>query len=172
MSVKADLSKIEFLIDDLKKRYDLFFQGLIRAEPTAERNELELKLRKMGQRNIPNTSDQFKFDALRARFYSYLNMWSRIVQGIEEGRIERDSGGRVSLQSTGPVEEENLNRTFIEYLNAKKELNQPSDGIEFTAFKTKLLARAMDIAEKKGYEKVEFKVVVEEGKAKIKATKK
>jgi hypothetical protein len=172
MNTRVELERLEIMIEELKKRYDLFFQGLLRTEPAKERNELEIMLRKMGQRNIPVTSDQYKFNTLQARFFSYLNMWSRIVTGIEEGRIERDSGGRVAFQSQGPVEEENMNKAYIDFLNAKKDLNQPCDGIEFTAFRQKLLDRAMDISEKKGCNKVEFKVVVEDGKAKIKAVKK
>lgn len=172
MNPRVELESLELMIEDLKKKYDLFFQGILRVEPAKERNELEIRLRKMGQRNIPNTSDQFKFNTIQARFYSYLNMWSRIVTGIEEGRIERDAGGKVAFHSQGPVEEENMNNAYLDFLNAKKELNQPCDGIEFSAFRQKLFDRALDISEKRGCSKVEFKVVVEDGKAKIKAIKK
>lgn len=172
MISKSDLDNLESIIEGLKKKYDLFFQGLLRAEPVKERNELEMTIRRMGQRNIPNTSDQFRFNTIQARFHTYMNMWNRIVTGIEEGRIERDSGGRVAFHSHGPVDEENMNATFLDFLNAKKDLAEPCEGIEFSAFRKKLFDRALDIAEKQGCKKVEFKVVVEDGKAKIRALKK
>ncbi|MDH3258525.1 MAG: hypothetical protein OEM19_03575 [Deltaproteobacteria bacterium] len=172
MNTKVELEHLELLIEDLKRKYDLFFQGLLRVEPSKEKKALEMKLRTMGQRNIPNTSDQFKFNTIQARFHSYQNMWSRIVTAIEEGRIERDSGGRVAFHSHGPVDEDNMNKAFIDFLNAKKDLNQPADGIEFSSFRKKLFDRATDMTEKGDCERVEFKVVVEDGKAKIKAIKK
>lgn len=172
MNPQVELESLEIQIEELRKKYDLFFQGILRVEPAKERKELETRMRRLGQRSIPNTSDQFKFNTLQARFHSYQNMWTRIVSGIEEGRIERDAGGRVAFQSQGPVEEENMSQAYLDFLSAKKELNQSCDGIEFSAFREKLLSRAMDISENQGCRKVEFRVVVEEGKAKIKALKK
>ncbi len=166
------LTLLELEIEDLKKKYDLFFQGILRVEPMMEKKNLDLKIRQIGQRNIPNTTDKFRFETLRARYYSYKNMWGRVVTLIEEGKIQRDGKGKVAFHSQGPVDEENLNNTYLEYLKAKKELNEEYEKVDFTAFKEKLVNKAQEIQEKSGCSKVDFRVVVEGGKTKLKATKK
>ncbi len=172
MQVKQELDRIERKIEELKKKYDMFFQGLLRAEPLNERRELEMRIRKMGQRTIPNTSDQFRFNTLQARFYSYQNLWNRIISAIEEGRIERDRRGRVAFATHAPVEEDNLNQTYVEYINARKEANLPYDNIDFTSFREMLLKKALEIQDKSNCKKVEFRVEKEGGVPKIKARKK
>ncbi|RMG59135.1 MAG: hypothetical protein D6713_06180 [Deltaproteobacteria bacterium] len=172
MGVKQALDRIERKIEELKKKYDLFFQGILRAEPLNERRELEFLLRKMGQRSIPNTADQFRFNTLQARFYSYQNMWNRITTAIEEGRLVRDTKGRVSFSSHAPVDEENLNQTFLDYLNARKEANLPVDNIDFTSFREMLVKKALEIQDKSSCRKVEFRVEMEGNSPKIKAKRK
>jgi len=172
MTMQETLNLLELEIDDLKKKYDLFFQGILRVEPMMEKKNLDLKVRQMGQRNIPNTTDKFRFETLRARYYSYLHMWTRVVTLIEEGKIKRDQSGKVAFHSDGPVDEDNLNNTYLEYLKAKKELNEEYEEVDFNAFKDRLIDKAHEIQGKSGCNKVTFRVVVEAGKAKLKATKK
>jgi hypothetical protein len=172
MHIQSLLQLLESEIEELKKKYDLFFQGILRVEPMKERNLLEQQIRRIGQRSIPITTDKFKFETLRSRFYSYNTMWARVITMIEEGRMHRDSRGKVSFDSSGPIDEDNLNKTFLDYLNAKKELEEEYDRVEFSSFKEKLLDKAHEIQKKSGCQKVEFQVVIEDGKTKLKAVKK
>src|SRR5512134_2000140 len=91
--MKELLDRIEAEIAGVKRQYDLFFQGVRRSEPSEKRRELEETLRRMGQRKIVNSNDQFRFHGLQSRFYSLCNLWMRMVRDMEEGRLRRDPLG-------------------------------------------------------------------------------
>jgi len=84
------LDRIETEIADVKRQYDLFFQGSRRSEPSDQRREVEEKIRRMGQRRIINTNEQFRFHTLQSRFYSLSNLWMRMIRDMEEGRLARE----------------------------------------------------------------------------------
>ena len=83
-NIKHALDRIETDLGDLKRQYDLFFQGVRRTEPQEERRILEWMVKRLGQRKLPNTKDQFRFGALQSRFFSYFNLWTRMVRDMEE----------------------------------------------------------------------------------------
>ena len=87
--MKNALDRIEADLNELKRQYDLFFQGTRRTEPQEERKVLGWMVNRMGQRKLPNTSDQFRFSSLQNRFYSYSNLWTRMIRDLEEGRLTR-----------------------------------------------------------------------------------
>jgi hypothetical protein len=87
--MKDLLDRIEAEIAGVKRQYDLFFQGIRRSEPSDKRREVEETVRRMGQRKIVNSNDQFRFHGLQSRFYSLSNLWVRMVRDLEEGRMKR-----------------------------------------------------------------------------------
>jgi hypothetical protein len=91
--MKEMLDRIEAEIAGIKRQYDLFFQGIRRSEPSDKRREVEETVRRMGQRKIVNSNDQFRFHGLQSRFYSLSNLWVRMVRDLEEGRMKRDPSG-------------------------------------------------------------------------------
>ena len=82
---KEMLDRIEAEIAGVKRQYDLFFQGIRRSDPSDKRREVEETVRRMGQRKIVNSNDQFRFHGLQSRFYSLSNLWARMVRDLEEG---------------------------------------------------------------------------------------
>ena len=90
-NLKNALDRIEADLNELKRQYDLFFQGIRRIEPQEERKVLGWMIHRMGQRKLPNTSDQFRFSSLQNRFNSYSRLWIRMIRDLEEGRLTRDS---------------------------------------------------------------------------------
>jgi len=67
--LKETLDRIEADIAEVKRQYDLFFQGVRRQEPADTRREVEESVRRMGQRKIFNSNDQFRFNNLQSRFF-------------------------------------------------------------------------------------------------------
>lgn len=173
-SLKTALDRIEADIGELKRQYDLFFQGNRRTEPSEERRILEWMVRRMGQRKIPNTSDQFRFATLQGRFQSLANLWTRMVRDLEEGRLSRDASGvvvRPRAEESGPVDREHLETVLEQIRKARVECGMPTGPEETESLRRTLLDRARQIAEKSGAGKVEFRVSVEDGKPKVRAGK-
>lgn len=173
-SLKAALDRIESDIGELKRQYELFFQGSRRTEPSEERRTLEWMVRRMGQRKIPNTSDQFRFISLQGRFQTLANLWTRMVRDLEEGRLSRDATGavvRARSQENHPVDREHLEAVVEQIRMARTECGMPTGPEDTESLRRTLLERARQIAEKSGAGKVEFRVSVEDGKPKVRAGK-
>ncbi len=171
-NLRAALDRIETDLAELKRQYDLFFQGVRRSEPHEERRTLEWMVRRIGQRKITNTSDQFRFGGLQSKFYSYANLWTRMVRDLEEGRLERDARGNL-VRTKGlreePVTPDHLDRVLEQLRDARQECGIPTEEKDIASLREMLLSRAAEIAGKSGSRRVEFRVVIEEGKPKIKA---
>lgn len=172
-SLKVALDRIEADIVELKRQYDLFFQGNRRSEPIEERRILEWMVRRMGQRRIPNTSDQFRFNTLQGRFHSLANLWTRMVRDLEEGRLARDASGAVRVEpgEEAPVDREHLASVVEQIRKARSECGMGTDPEEAESLRRMLIDRAREIAGKSGGRKVEFRVSVENGKPKVRAGK-
>lgn len=170
--MKNALDRIEADLNELKRQYDLFFQGTRRTEPQEERKVLGWMVNRMGQRKLPNTSDQFRFSSLQNRFYSYSNLWTRMIRDLEEGRLTRDSGGKIT-RSTSPGEEtippDQLEQVLEQLRSARQECGMTTEEKDLNALRAMLRARAAEIAGKSGARRVEFRVTIEGGKPKIKA---
>jgi len=172
--LKTALDRIESDIAELKRQYDLFFQGNRRTEPSEDRRILEWMVRRMGQRKIPNTSDQFRFAALQGRYHALSGLWSRMVRDLEEGRLSRDATGAVtrrSVEDRSPVDRDHLETVVEQIRKARSECGISTGSEETEILRRTLLDRARQFAEKSGAGKVEFRVTVEDGKPKVRAGK-
>lgn len=172
MNLQDALDRIEASLTDVKRQYDLFFQGARRTEPVEERKALEWLVRRLGQRKIPNTSDQFRFNSLQSRFHSLVTLWNRMGRELEEGRLVRDRGGnlvRPQEAAPEPVDPAHLDQVVDELQAARRECGLPTGDRDVEAMREMLRSRAAEIAGKGGARRVEFRVTIEEGKPKIKA---
>ena len=169
---KAMLDQLESDLVDLKHEYDLFLSGKRRDEPMKERKELETKLLVGSRRTIVGNADQLRFNNLSGRYWAYANLWTRTVRDLEEGRMHRDSRGKVargSGEQREPVDREQLDRAAEALLEARRSCGLAGDTSDLPSLRETLYARAMEISAAGGGKKVEFLVSVEEGKPKVKA---
>lgn len=169
---KAMLDRLEEDLHNLKHEYDLFFVGKRRSEPMKERRALETRLLAESRRAIIGNADQLRFNNLSGRYWTYSNLWTRTLRDLEEGRMHRDSSGKVS-QGSGPtavpVDREHVDRTAEALLEARKACGLPADPADLASIGESLMARAMEISASAGGKKVEFVVSVDGGKPKVKA---
>jgi hypothetical protein len=98
MAVRAghreDLDEIEKRLEELRRRFDMYFQGSPeqRMPPTSNQAAFGGELRRMREDEIRNwnTQDKFRFNQLFARFVSLDRMWARTLKQIEDGTHKRD----------------------------------------------------------------------------------
>lgn len=170
--MKSALDRIEADLNELKRQYDLFLQGTRRTEPQEERRILGWMVHRMGQRKLSNTSDQFRFSSLQNRLNTYSSLWTRMIRDLEEGRLTRDSGGKIARATPvgeEPIPPDQLDRVLEQLKSARQECGITTEEKDLNALREMLKARAAEIAEKSGARRVEFRVTIEEGKPKIKA---
>jgi hypothetical protein len=171
-ALKVALDRIETDLAELKRQYDLFFQGVRRTEPREERKILEWMVRRLGLRKITNTADQFRFHSLQSKFFSYSNLWTRMTRDLEEGRLARDTRGNF-VRTQGirgePVPPEHLDQVLDQLRSAREECGIPTEENDMKSLREMLRSRAAEIAERSGAKEVEFRVTIEGGKPKVKA---
>lgn len=179
--LKGTLDRIQAGLAEVKKQYEFFFLGTRKTEPIAERKALEETIRRVGQRRIINTIDQFRFNSLQGSFYTQSNLWARIVRDIEEGRIGRDSAGALARQaaapapsgpppSNGPVDPGHVDQVVARFVNVQRECGVAMSDEHVAALRDTLLAKAGEIAAASGEGRsVEFRILLEDGRPKIRA---
>lgn len=164
------LNGVEQAMRKLEIRYEQYFGGVEKREPMKDREDLAQKIRKLTNRHIIQTSIRFRVQNLATRFHSYSGHWDRILRLLDEGKFERGAG-RVSAPSAPPLQqapaEDNYDRVYNDLLDAYKTTDghKPPQRHQVETF---LDQQREKIREKFGDRDVEFQVVTEAGKPKIK----
>ncbi len=174
-SIALAISELELGLKDLQIRYEQYFAGVEKREPIRDREELARRLRFMSNRRIIQTDLRFRHQALLARFQSYATHWDRILRLMDEGKYERHltklhkspepEAASVHVPSS---QDSSTDRLYQDLLAARKTCNlggAAPDKQQVAEFLTKQREK---IREKFGDREVDFVVVTEDGKPKIK----
>ncbi len=183
MAIAEDLNILENELKELITRYEQYFVGLEKREPLQLMNAVDRMVRRYNGVPINNTMYKHKYNMLVARLNTYREHWNRILRQIEEGKYSRDrfihdlhqrqkhngNGKHEEQHKTPPVDPE-LDRIYIELREARKACNMPVDKLSIEMVAATLEKNKAALAAKLGTSNVIFRVVVEDGKPKIKAS--
>jgi hypothetical protein len=179
--VEADLHVIDVKLKQLRLDYDQYFLGGRKREPTVLRGEVTKMVMYYANVPIRNTALRFQFNNLRARFFSHRRLWDETLRKIEEGRFtphqfqadlhaEERSGrlsGRAGRAAAATSETEDL---YTAYVAAREATGQGTAGLTRERFAEQLARQQAALREKLPGATLRFRVVVEGGQAKLKAT--
>ncbi|OHB34063.1 MAG: hypothetical protein A2X84_01105 [Desulfuromonadaceae bacterium GWC2_58_13] len=170
-AIARELGNVEQDLKELEILYEQYFAGVEKREPLKKREAAANRLRRFVNRKIIQTDLRFRFQTLSTRFHSYSTYWDRILRLIDEGRYVRHTAkadrSKVSEIVPLPVVDP-LDRIYQELLQAREScgIAGPEPDRQQVHF---FLERQKDkIREKFGEREVEFRVVTEDGKPKIK----
>jgi hypothetical protein len=182
VEIEQDLVLLDNKIKQLKIEYEQYFLGSRKRVPHLVRGEVNKIIAYYANVPIKNTGYRFKFNNLRARYFTFKRHWDTTCRKIEEGRYERDlfkarlherernesqqRREEIAASDTGPSRTE----VFQAYRDARKATGQGVAGLTPEKLDALLARQESAIRERYGVEQVRFKVVVEDGKAKLKAT--
>ena len=181
MGIAEDFTKLEQMLSDLILRYEQYFTGLEKREPLSLRAELEKAVRRYTGTPINNTMLKHKFTTLVGRFNTYREHWNRILRLMEEGKYSRDrfisdlhhrqraASSPAKAEATRPGPDFELERVYREYCEARKSCNLPVDTISRDHIRAAIEKHKPALKGKLGTDDLIFRVVVEDGKPKIKA---
>lgn len=182
MALADDIAEIEKKLIQLKTDYEQYFVGLQKRAPERLRTEVDKLVQLYSNQRITNTAINFRYKTVVARYNSYKSYWDRVLREIEEGRYVRDrfkmklhdtmkeSPPRTVLQPKANPPDELIKRVYQEYIEARKKTNEPP--VKYESIAGLLAKQIPTIKEKYNCSSVDFKVVIEEGKAKLKAVPK
>lgn len=186
-SIAEDLVVLENKIKQLKFEYEQYFMGGRPREPVMLRGDVQKIVTRYSNTGIQNTAMRFKFNNLCARYYALRRQWDAILKQIEEGTYkphlfkaklhERERGmdeepGRPSKPGAAARDETTAGGTdlFEAYCNARRQCGDDPAGLSRDKLDQLVAQQRAAIQKKFGCDEVRFRVVVEAGKAKLKAT--
>src|SRR4030065_1538964 len=183
MALADDITALEKKLLQLKTDYEQFFLGYQKIAPEKLRTEVDKLVGLLTGQTITNTGLKFRLNTVTAKFSSYKTYWDRTIREIEEGRYVRDKFKmklqEAERQPTPPPakqpqaaasEENHIKRIYEEYVKARQDTKEPIP--KFEAVADLIKKQTPLIKEKYNASAVDFKVVIEDGKAKLKAVPK
>jgi hypothetical protein len=183
-NIDEDLQVLDAKVKQLRLDYEQYFLGSRPRVPNVLRGEVQKMMSYYANVPIQNTALRFRFNNLRARYFSFRRHWDETVRKIEEGTYERNVF-KANLHERERAERRAKNAPaaaqapaaaaaapeglFGEYVAARKRCGL-SGGVTPEQFERQVRTQESAIREKTGCQSVRFRVVVEDGKAKLKAT--
>jgi len=168
------LNQIEKELKDLEIAYEKYFLGTEKRSPEKERQKLTRNMRKMVTYYIPQVDLRFRLQSITSRFNSYCGYWDRIQRLIDEGRYERHTSRiqrNVGLEppqakDTGQNATRQVDSLYEQLVDAHQSCHlRPPNKEQVASFLEK---QKEAIQQRFGDKQVDFVVVTEAGKPKIK----
>ena len=181
MAIADDIMLLDQKLNVLITRYEQYFIGLEKREPLQLLGEVEKLVRSHIGVPINNTMYKHRFNMLVARFNTYREHWNRILKLMEEGRYSRDrfisdlhlrqkdKPEKKSPDSPLVTVESDLDRLVHEFREARKACNLPADKITRELIASTIEKQKPALVARLGTENFAFRVVIEDGKPKLKA---
>lgn len=181
MEVTTKITQFEGELRELITKWDRFFSGDIRLPPTTERDNLNRRLRALGEhQSVQGVSDRFRLEQIQHRFMAYSANWERLLREREEGvrrgvvgqaarsELSRIGGSPASDTNASPaasVNEDGAGDLFARWSAAKGKLNQEIR-VKQSAFEAQIESQRQQLQKKLGTPVV-FDVKVDDDKVKL-----
>lgn len=181
MALIDDLAQLERQLANLITRYEQYFIGLEKREPLQLLGEVERLVRRHAGTTINNTMLKHRFSMLTARFNTYREHWNRILRLMEEGKYSRDrfisdlhqrqrgDGAPLGGQALPPSRDQELDQLFNELREARITCHMPVEKLTREMVAASIEKSKPALIARLGTDDLRFRVVVEDGKPKIKA---
>ncbi len=181
MSIDEELKILETKLLQLKLDYEHYFLGSRPREPLMERREVNRQILYYANNPIQNTAGRFKFNSINSRYQAYKRHWTSVLRQREAGTYKRDvfkadlrekhhSEERAKSPTPEAGARQNIGDLFETYVDAAQACGQKVAGLTPQKLQALLDKQRTALTEKLGCANVDFKVVVQEGKVKLKAS--
>ncbi len=178
MGIPEDIAQFEQCLNELIIKYEQYFLGLEKREPLRLQETVDRLARKYVSVKIVNTMLNFKYNSLVAKLNSYRQYWNRILRLMEEGKYSRDRF-RMAMHdrpdqsakpsTTPPPPRDETDELYRQYIEARRSCNLPVEAVTKEMVASAIEKQKPAIAAKYGTDRVEFRIVIENGVPKIKA---
>lgn len=179
--LESDLELLDVKIKQAKNEYDQYFLGHRPREPAMTRGEVQKIIAYWSNLPIRNTKHRFRFNTLCARFFTFRRQWDEINRRIEEGTYEPHNkrARRRAAETAGaapapaPVPSSAAARdgdVCAAYIEARRACGESTAGLDRERVAALIEEQRRAILARYRCADVRFRVVVEDGKARLKAT--
>ena len=179
------LDRLEKQIDDLRNQFEQYFLGSRKKAPEQELTTGTFIIRRISNQTITQTRMRFRFQQLTSKFNSYNQYWNRTLQQIESGTYFRDRfkqkikaidkaepvapAPKPKAEKKSGIPDDHIDAVYKDFVAAREQCNQ-AGSISRDKLAETIQKQAEALKDKYKGKDVRFKVVVENGQAKLKAT--
>jgi len=172
VSWEAKLGQLTELVEQFRVDAERYFNGGLALPPEELRTRIHALLRELRTGQLRAAADQFRFASLEARFSSISELFGRRLREREEGRsaIARAAAEPIARHdaTAGIVFPDAGDRGAVEALWGAL-ARSGGRTLELETFRVYLTRQIDDIRAKTGAAAVQFRVVADDGKLKLKA---
>jgi hypothetical protein len=185
--LEEDFKILETKLLQLKLDYDQYFLGTRPREPVMLRGEVQKLIAMYSNQAIQNTALRFKFGSICSRYQAFKRQWSEVLRQIEAGtysrhRFKADLHDRERHPGAEPEEARPRaaaaakakpagDALFKAYVEACKSCGQDVKSLTPAKLEGILAKQREQLRSKFGDAEVSFRVAIEDGKAKLKASR-
>jgi len=180
VTIDEELSKLEENLRRLRVEYEAYFNGGQPRAPrdTAFRVEAVVKRFSADQSEM-NFGQRFRFNQLAQRYAVYNDLWRKRLRMVEEGREGPERRERSTtpaevfrvVASDPAAEPEKVNELFGVLMDAKRRAGEPASTVDPAVFASFIREKTIELKQRFGCDRVEFRVSTEDGRVKLKAAR-
>ena len=182
--IEEDLMLLDARLKQLRVEYEQYFLGSRKREPQLLRGDVQKIISYYANVPIRNTGHRFKFNNLRARLFALRRHWDDTLRKIEDGRYDKhrfqaelhdrerglEAPATGSPAPGGPAPRDELDELFRAFVDAREATGQGASGLSRERLAEQIEQQTATLRQRFGVAEVRFRVVVEDGRAKLKAT--
>jgi hypothetical protein len=176
-----ELRALDQKVKQLKLDYDRYLLGSRPREPVLLRGEVDKLIALYSNQAIRNSALRFRFSSICSRYQALKRQWTEALRQIEGGTYsrhrfkatlhERERAAAGSDDRAGPSQPAPAEPSFFEqYRTARERCGQETRSLTPDALERVLAKQREALRERYGDAEVRFRVVIEDGRAKIKAS--
>ncbi len=180
-TLEEDLKILETKVNQLRLAYERYFLGTRPREPSIERADVDKIITLFTNTPIQNTALRFRFGSICSRYQALRRQWNETLRKIEEGtysrhRFKADLHGSARPETgaaTAPARGARADSAdlFSAYVEARSSCGQSVANLSPERLKAMLTKQEAALRQRYGNAEFRYKVVVEDGKAKLKASR-
>ena len=185
LTIEEELTELDHKLHRLKIEYDQYFLGAMKREPFVLRGDVQRTITRFMSSPPRRPALKFRLNSITARFHSFRSLWGRTIREIEAGTYKRHRF-RQRLQEQAEPEAPRasaakpaagkraggsaVDRLYDALVNARQKTGEGAD-VDRKKLTELVRKQAQQLKRKYGdSKKVSFKIVIEDNKAKLKAS--
>lgn len=175
MDQTDELTMLDIKIKQLKQEYEQYFLGTRPREPLQARAAVDKIVAKRMSSPSQNTAARFKFSSLCQQLQTHKRQWCEILRKMEAGTYKRHVfKARIHEEARGtsvrPIASQDTPDLFNAYIEAAQRCGQDVSKLTRGQLDKVVEKQGATLRDKLGCDRVEFQVIVRDGKVKLKAS--
>jgi len=180
--LEEDIKGLDIKLGQLKREYDQYFLGTRPREPVMLAGDVRKLIARISNEAIRNTALKFKFSSICSRYQALNRQWQDTLRKMEAGTYTRHRF-RADLhdrEREGPAEPAAAASSgtaaddpalYAAYVKARGDCGQGVENLTPAKLQAVLRKQEEALRSRFGDAEIRFRVVVEDGRAKVKASR-